>query len=384
MVSVKRAALRACAAWLILLVAGPRAWTQQAQQITFRHHQRTLTLEGQVLVEDRQGGVLLLGRDGSLWTITADRLLRRQRLERAFEPYEPRELGQRLIAELGADFNLHLTRHYVICYNTGDGYAHWVGALFERLYLAFRTFWKRRGLRLQEPQFPLVAVVFADKSSFTEHAREELGEAVNNVLGYYNQRSNRMVMYDLTGVGPRQRRFLTQSQIRALLSRPGAERTVATIIHEATHQIAFNTGLQKRFSDIPVWVSEGLAMYFEVPDLKSSRGWRGLGKVNRVRLRGFLSYLPKRPPDSLVQLLKDDRRFRDPQQIHHAYDEAWAWYYFLMRTRPKQLVQYHKLLAAKPMLKWDTPQQRLEDFTSIFGPLPPLEKEFFRFLKSRR
>ncbi len=371
-------------AWAWLVAAATLAQAQEMQQVSFRHEGKTLVVKGQVLVEDRQGGVLLLGRDGRLWTISAPAILRRQPTGEPFAPFSPQELGKRLLAELGPDFELHITRHYVICYNTGRGYAHWVGALFERLYLAFRTFWKRKGLRLQEPQFPLVAVVFADKSSFRRHARPALGDAVENVLGYYNQRSNRMVMYDLTGAGPQQRRFLTQSQIRALLSRPGAERTVATIIHEATHQIAFNTGLQRRFADIPVWVSEGLAMFFEVPDLKSKRGWRGLGKVNRVRLRGFLAYLPHRPQDSLLQLLKSDQRFRDPQQVHHAYDEAWAWYYFLMRTRPKQLVQYHKLLAQKPVLQWDTPQQRLEDFTSVFGPLPPLEKEFFRFLKSQR
>ena len=33
------------------------------------------------------------------------------------------------------------------------------------------------------------------------------------------------------------------------------ERTVATIIHEATHQLAFNSGLQVRFADNPLVVA---------------------------------------------------------------------------------------------------------------------------------
>ncbi len=370
-------------AWAaVLLSRGPSALG--LEEVTFRHGERTLRAEGKVLVEDQQGGVLLLGRDGRIWTIGADELLERKTTAEPFTPYSHQELGKRLLAELGPEFRLHSTKHYLICYNTSDAFSRWTGAMFERLYRAFHTFWDRKRFPLHEPQFPLVALVFADRASFERYARPALGEAAKEVIGFYNQRTNRMALVDLTGVAPQKRRYMTSRQIRVLLSRPGAERTVATVIHEATHQIAYNTGLQRRFSDVPVWVSEGLAMYFEVPDLKSNRGWRGLGKVNPVRARGFLQYLPKRPRDSLVQLLKDDKRFRDPKQMHHAYDEAWAWYYFLMKTRPRQMTQYHKLLAEKPVLRWDTPEKRLEEFTSIFGPLPPLEKEFFRFLKSLR
>jgi len=358
------------------------AWGME--KVTFRHQDHSLQVEGKVLAEDRQGGVLLLGRDGRMWTIGADELLQRETTPEPFIPFSKEELGKRLLAELGPGFQLYSTKHYLICYNTSDAFARWTGAMFERLYRAFHTFWKRKRFQLHEPEFPLVALVFADRASFERYAREALGDAVKEVIGFYNQRTNRMVLVDLTGVAPQRRRYMTSREIRRLLSRPGAERTVATVIHEATHQIAYNTGLQRRFSDVPVWVSEGLAMYFEVPDLKSSRGWRGLGKVNPVRARGFLQYFPKRPPDSLVQLMKDDKRFRDPQQMHHAYDEAWAWYFFLMKTRPQQMVQYHQLLAQKPVLRWDTPQKRLEEFTGIFGPLPPLEKAFFRFLKSLR
>ena len=66
---------------------------------------------------------------------------------------------------------------------------------------------------------------------------------------------------------------------------------VATIIHEATHQLAFNRGLQARFADVPLWVSEGIALYFETPDLRNSRGWQTVGAVNRVRLDRFRQYL---------------------------------------------------------------------------------------------
>ena len=135
-----------------------------------------------------------------------------------------------------------------------------------------------------------------------------------------------------------------------MLARPDAERMVATIVHEATHQLAFNCGLQNRYADIPVWLSEGMAIYFETPDLQSSTGWRTIGSVNRVRLQGFREYLPRRKSESLKTLLMDDDRMRDPRTALDAYAEAWALNYFLIRQRPKQYVEYLKILEQKPPL----------------------------------
>ena len=98
-----------------------------------------------------------------------------------------------------------------------------------------------------------------------------------------------------------------------MLAQPQAEPLVATIIHEATHQIAFNCGLQTRFADIPLWVSEGIAVYFETPDLTNSKGWKEIGAVNRPRLDRFREYLTRRPADSLSTLISDDTRLRDSE-----------------------------------------------------------------------
>ena len=88
-----------------------------------------------------------------------------------------------------------------------------------------------------------------------------------------------------------------------MLSRPEAELSVATIVHEATHQIAFNSGLQTRFADVPLWISEGIAVFFETPDLESAKGWRTIGAVNSARLAQFQRYLADRPPTSLKTLI---------------------------------------------------------------------------------
>jgi hypothetical protein len=166
-----------------------------------------------------------------------------------------------------------------------------------------------------------------------------------------------------------------------MLSRPGAERTVATIIHEATHQIAFNCGLQTRMADNPLWVSEGLAVYFETPDLSSAKGWKTIGGVNRVRLADFRDYLARRPAGSLQTLLSSDDRLRDPQQAADAYAEAWALNYFLLRAKPKEYEKYLKLLSTKRPFIWDTPEKRLIEFQAIFGDdLETFDAEFLRHM----
>src|SRR5205823_11061826 len=77
---------------------------------------------------------------------------------------------------------------------------------------------------------------------------------------------------------------------------------IATIMHEAAHQMSFNTGMLRRDGDLPVWLVEGLATYCEATE---QGFWKGIGAANPERLRplaaarrGHLSLLPLR---SLVE-----------------------------------------------------------------------------------
>ena len=50
------------------------------------------------------------------------------------------------------------------------------------------------------PEFPLVAIVFADQASYARFAHTELGDSASSIIGYYSLATNRMTMYDLTGI----------------------------------------------------------------------------------------------------------------------------------------------------------------------------------------
>jgi hypothetical protein len=175
------------------------------------------------------------------------------------------------------------------------------------------------------------------------------------------------------------------AQINALLLRPDAYSMVATIIHEATHQLAYNCGFHTRYADIPLWVSEGLAVYFETPDLRSSRGWRNIGGVHRLRLKQFRDYLADRPSDSLSSLIADDSRFRNTSTGPDAYAEAWALNYYLIRNHREAYIRYLQHLGAKSPMVYDTPAERLAAFTAAFGEAPDaLDKDFLRYMRTVR
>ncbi len=374
-----------CASCFTVALAGPAF---AMERVIFRHKDQERRVQGRVVVEAQDGGLLFQTPDDALWAIEPDRLIRRSRDEAPFRLLSAGELSKKLLAELPEGFEIHPTAHYLICYNTSREYAQWCGSLFERLYMAFTNYWSRRGFHLSEPALPLVAIVFADRASYREHTRPELGGLADSIPGFYSLTTNRMTMYDLTGTSASGRvrgRGAGQAQINRVLSQPEAERTVATIIHEATHQIAFNCGLHTRLSDCPMWFSEGIALYFETPDLASAKGWKNVGAINRVHLAQFHDYLRRRPADSLVALVTDDKRFRDPKISPDAYCEAWALTYYLMSRRPKDYLAYLRVLSRKKPLLWDDAQARLAEFQQAFGDdLKKLDAEFVRFMAALR
>ena len=354
------------------------------EQITLRRDGADVQLQGRILVEARDGGVMLQTRDGTIWFVQPEETVSRATDDTPFVPYTAEELADRMLAELPLGFEAYHTSRYVICYSTSLAYAKWCRSLFERLHGAFTGYWKNRDFELTDPEFPLVAVIFADKQSYMDYARPEVGDAIRSIAAYYSLKSNRMVMYDITGAeawGGAGGRMRSSAQVARILSRPDAAHNVSAIVHEATHQIAFNCGLHARYSDCPLWFTEGIAVYFETPDVGNSRGWRKIGLVNQLRLAQFHRYFPRRRADSLVTLISDDARFRDVKQAADAYAEAWALTYFLLKRRRKEYTKYLQILSAKKPQYWDAPAARLADFKQAFGEdLQKLDKDFIRVI----
>jgi hypothetical protein len=350
--------------------------------VTLNREGQALAVDGRIVLRAEDGGLLFLARDGLLWRILPTELVKHTTDDAPFRAYPAEQMAKCVLADLPKGFEVYQTAHYVICYDTSRAYAQWCGSLFERLYMAFRNAWTRQGFEMVEPEFHLVAIVFSDKASYVKYSQKELGDAADSIFGYYHLESNRMVMYDLAGVAVhRPGRSVGPSQINQFLASPNAPGAVSTIVHEATHQIAFNSGLHQRLSDCPKWFSEGIAMYCETPDLGRTKGWAGIGAVNRARLAQFQQFLQQRPANSLKTLIGSNDRLLDVKQAVDAYAESWALTYYLIHKHPKQYIAYLKVLARKKPLEVDDSATRVAEFEEQFGPLARLDGDFVNYMQ---
>lgn len=343
----------------------------------------TRTIESRVLLKAQDGGLLLEGRDGRLWNVTPKQLQRHEKTEDAFRPLTAEQLGEQLAREV-AEFGIEtptqivVTKHYVICSTAGRVYAEWCGSVFERLHDAFQTYWKDAGLELREAEFPLPAVVLKDRAEFAEFATKHDRPDAAQAPGYFSEPTNRVILFDLTA-GPNSAPAKTAGDIRRKLE--VSSFNVATMIHEATHQLAFNSGLHTRYADNPRWLTEGMAMFFEVPDLDSRSGWKTIGRVNAPRMKDFRE-VARSPREflSLSELIRSDQSFLDAGQSRAAYSESWALTFFLLKTHREKAVTYLKTIQRKPRLIADTPDDRVREFESAFGELDAVERDWKKWM----
>ena len=290
-----------------------------------------------------------------------------------------------MLKELPEGFNIHTTDDYVIAYQTERAYAKWIGNLYQgRLNRHFNKFWRNRkfGLKVEPPKFPLVAVIYATRAEYNAHVQRELQIQSGEMVAYYNLQTNRVTMFDFTAAQLPAGGANNDRDINRILKGAGAVAMVTTIIHEGTHQLMFNTGLQTRLADTPLWLSEGVAMFFETPDLRSTQGWNGPGRLNKSRLIDLKK--SDRAVDALTQLVSSDDRFKttDRETTLAAYAESWALVHFLINRKPRLFGDYLKMLAEKQQQQAAGDGERLSDFKKFFGDdLEKLDREFIEYVK---
>jgi hypothetical protein len=118
---------------------------------------------------------------------------------------------------------------------------------------------------------------------------------------------------------PQRRAFFLETDTRLEVYAQWGDRVAEDLRHEVTHGY-----LHSVVPNLPVWLDEGLAEYFEVP-----RGQNGVHRehvallVERLQTDGWrpeLERLEALPPD--VDMTQAD------------YAEAWAWVHFLLTSHP--------------------------------------------------
>ncbi|MCI0455766.1 MAG: DUF1570 domain-containing protein [Gemmataceae bacterium] len=113
------------------------------------------------------------------------------------------------------------------------------------------------------------------------------------------------------------------------------ERIHQDLRHELTHAL-----LHSVLKDVPLWLDEGLAEYFEMPP-----GWRGVNYQH-------LTQLLRTPGTTFKPDLERLERLTQVEQMTPAeYREAWAWVHLMMHTKAEArtaLIGYLRELRTNP------------------------------------
>jgi hypothetical protein len=132
---------------------------------------------------------------------------------------------------------------------------------------------------------------------------------------------------------PQRRAFFVETDTRLTVYAYWGDRVAEDLRHEVAHGY-----LHAVVPRLPLWLDEGLAEYFEVP--------QGVSGVNRPHLDQLVAELGRDWKPNL-QRLERLREAGEMTQIEYA--ESWAWVHFLLESAPQRrqrLQGYLQSLAA--------------------------------------
>jgi hypothetical protein len=234
---------------------------------------------------------------------------------------------------------------------------------------------RAKGFDVRSPDRRLTLIVFVDERPFQLFVKG----APRTALGLYKRTDNWLVVFDFRNVPkllPQPAPTLSNLGTRGLQSsqyagRQGYQSNISTLAHEATHLLAFNTGLLNRKGDVPRAITEGIATYSEARKL---HGRTEPGQINSTRLDDLAHIQRRSKWISVATLLTDEKSAFGPTEdrVLLAYAESWLLVYYLMTT-PSRLPQFRAYVQT--ISKRTDATQRYEDAESRFGSLDQLDRD---------
>jgi hypothetical protein len=349
----------------IFLLAGTLAdcpLPARGDEFMFRARVDGRMLEGKPLSWS-SNQLILLGRDGGLYEFNPKVATEAKKTSPRFFGYTASEMKSELQREFDKRyFDVTATRHYLVVH-PADERDQWAER-FEKLYNRFVHYFHVRGFTTKEPDYPMVAIVYRNQDEYFKGAEASGEPARPGMLGHYDPKTNRVLLFDSIGD-------------------TGGDwsRNADTIIHEATHQTAFNVGIHRRFAETPRWLAEGLATMFEARGVWDAHSDQTQAdRINRGRLANFQDYAAKRrKPGSLSSFLTSDQMFET--DVGAAYAEAWALSFYLCETQPRLYAAYLQKTADRELFREYKPAERMDDFQDIFGrEMKMFETKFLRYM----
>jgi hypothetical protein len=279
-------------------------------------------------------------------------------------------------------------------------------ALLEKVYESFILLFHAQDVQLDIPRERMRVVLFNDEKDYREYATN-LSPSLSKAAGFWEPDRNVSVFYDhgtreefkILGTLEKQMKkdadeakrnrlpgvaqiVRNANMISLLIDVARENADIEVVSHEATHQLAGNTGLLPRHVLIPSWVHEGLATYFEAP---GDASWAGIGAVNDQRLEWYRALEPDRE-HSNIDFIVGDQIFdyaRTHSGLLHGYGQAWALTHFLMENHLSEFVAYYRKLGEMPPDTTLTPELLTDVFNQTFGSdRQTLDEEWRSYMRS--
>lgn len=164
---------------------------------------------------------------------------------------------------------------------------------------------------------------------------------------------------------PRRRALFVQTDTRLIVYAHWGDQVAEDLRHEVTHGY-----LHSMVPNLPLWLDEGLAEYFEVP-----RGQHGMNRAHLKLLLGRLEHRQWQP-----DLQRMERLDQPLDMTQDDYAECWAWVHLLLHSRPEHRDLLYEYLAelrregsAEPLLRrldhvFRRPEQALIDHVRRLAP----------------
>ncbi len=192
------------------------------------------------------------------------------------------------------------TEHYVIRTDTGEHVCRNAGLAMEELYAAYMAMFRPEEVSKKKVEI----VIWEDPSKFRAYAESVKVKLPAGALGCFRS-------------GPDGAQILTYKR------RTDEFNTLSTLYHEGTHQFIM---MVMGKHDVPLWVNEGLAVYFE--NSQWQQGKLKTGVIPRQRLMVLQKALRSDKHVPLADLL---RRGRDTYDAL-CYSEGWSLVYFFAKA----------------------------------------------------
>jgi hypothetical protein len=293
------------------------------------------------------------------------------------ELQSPITAGSSSSAILDGTFKTLNTDHFSVLSSSNPAEGQKIAYVLELSYRHFVSLFKSYDFELLRPENRLTWLTFTSGDSFNRYATKTEGRDLSWLTGYYSAGTNIVAMI-MPEKMSKWRFKVEESPPSDVIACPvDAQTGLVKLIHEAGHQLSFNTGLLKRAVMYPMWATEGLAMFFERSLVSQycnpcrygslrSRRLAGLYRGNRlIRLDEFVS----------MSCVDEDSCAID------VYAEAWGLFDFLCEHRRDSLRQYFtSLYSLEP--GWRNRQALRDEFIRAFGPLDELDRQWTAFLQS--